>query len=110
MWTAREPKLTRSGDWSLPKVVLCGGDHRFHRASAAALAISRRRASCDAERSVDGFDGPVDSRSKRGNRRGNHGWLAASPAQLNLGNMYDTGRGVPQDYAEALRWYRLAAE
>ena len=24
--------------------------------------------------------------------------------------MYDTGRGVPQDYAEALRWYRLAAE
>ncbi len=38
------------------------------------------------------------------------GWLAASPAQLNLGNMYDTGRGVPQDYAEALRWYWLAAE
>ena len=78
MWAAREPKLTRSGDWSLPKVVLCDDDHRFHRASAAALAISRRRASCDAERSVDGFDGPVDSRSKRGNRRGNHGWLAAS--------------------------------
>ena len=24
--------------------------------------------------------------------------------------MYDTGRGVPQDDAEALRWYRLAAE
>ena len=24
--------------------------------------------------------------------------------------MYGTGKGVPQDYAEALRWYRLAAE
>ena len=31
-------------------------------------------------------------------------------AQCNLGYMYDTGRGVPQDYKEALRWYRLAAE
>ena len=24
--------------------------------------------------------------------------------------MYADGRGVPQDYAEALRWYRLATE
>ena len=24
--------------------------------------------------------------------------------------MYDNGRGVPQDDAEAVRWYRLAAE
>lgn len=24
--------------------------------------------------------------------------------------MYDNGRGVPQDYAKALKWYRLAAE
>ncbi len=24
--------------------------------------------------------------------------------------MYETGRGVAQDYAEALKWYRLAAE
>jgi TPR repeat protein len=24
--------------------------------------------------------------------------------------MYDTGQGVPQDYQEAERWYRLAAE
>ena len=31
-------------------------------------------------------------------------------AQFNLGNMYDQGKGVPQDYAEAVRWYRLAAE
>jgi TPR repeat protein len=31
-------------------------------------------------------------------------------AQYNLGIVYDTGKGVPQDYTEAVRWYRLAAE
>jgi hypothetical protein len=24
--------------------------------------------------------------------------------------MYGTGTGVPQDYAEAVKWYRMAAE
>ena len=27
-----------------------------------------------------------------------------------LGVMYNEGRGVPQDYAEAAKWYKLAAE
>ncbi len=27
-----------------------------------------------------------------------------------VGNPYDTGRGVAQDYGEAVRWYRRAAE
>ena len=31
-------------------------------------------------------------------------------AQHNLGVMYHNGQGVPKDYAEAARWYRLAAE
>ncbi len=31
-------------------------------------------------------------------------------AQYNLGLMYDTGYGVPQDYEEALKWYKKAAE
>src|SRR5271165_6495694 len=31
-------------------------------------------------------------------------------AQSNLGYMYATGHGVPQDDKEAVRWYRLAAE
>ena len=31
-------------------------------------------------------------------------------AQGNLGHMYRFGQGVPQDYAEAVRWHRLAAE
>ena len=31
-------------------------------------------------------------------------------AQNNLGVMYNKGLGVPQDNAEAMRWYRRAAE
>ncbi len=31
-------------------------------------------------------------------------------AQAKLGLFYDVGLGVPQDYAEAVRWYRKAAE
>ena len=31
-------------------------------------------------------------------------------AQFNLGYMYDTGEGVPENDAEAVRWYRMAAE
>ena len=31
-------------------------------------------------------------------------------AQLNLGVMYANGEGVPEDDAEAARWYRLAAD
>jgi TPR repeat protein len=31
-------------------------------------------------------------------------------AQFNLGVTYEFGKGVPQDYAEAAKWYRLAAE
>ena len=30
-------------------------------------------------------------------------------AQNNLGEMYANGRGVPKDYGEAIKWYRLAA-
>ena len=31
-------------------------------------------------------------------------------AQKNLGNMYANGQGVPQDYVQAVKWYRLAAD
>lgn len=31
-------------------------------------------------------------------------------AQLNLGWCYENGEGVPQDYIEAVKWYRKAAE
>ena len=31
-------------------------------------------------------------------------------AQYNLGVMYDNGLGVPENDAEAVKWYRLAAE
>lgn len=31
-------------------------------------------------------------------------------AQYGLGTMYDNGQGVPQDYAETVKWYRTAAD
>ena len=30
-------------------------------------------------------------------------------AQFHLGFMYERGQGVPQDYAEAVKWFNLAA-
>jgi len=30
-------------------------------------------------------------------------------SQYNLGVMYDNGKGVRQDYTEAMKWYKLAA-
>ena len=35
---------------------------------------------------------------------------AFAQAQFNLGAMYFKGDGVPQDYKEAVKWWRLAAE
>ena len=31
-------------------------------------------------------------------------------AQFNLGIAYGNGQGVPQDYAESMKWFRMAAE
>lgn len=31
-------------------------------------------------------------------------------AQNNIGVMYENGQGVPQDYKQALHWYKMAAE
>ncbi len=33
-----------------------------------------------------------------------------APTQHSLGDMYANGHGVPEDSAEAVRWYRMAAE
>jgi uncharacterized protein len=35
---------------------------------------------------------------------------AASKAMANLGNLYASGRGVPQDYAEAAKWYQRSVD
>jgi uncharacterized protein len=37
-------------------------------------------------------------------------YQADPDAQANLGAMYANGRGVPQDYAQAVVWYRQAGE
>ena len=36
--------------------------------------------------------------------------LGDAIAQYNLGLMYEQGKGVPQDYKEAVKWYRKSAE
>jgi hypothetical protein len=36
--------------------------------------------------------------------------LGDADAQCKLGKMYENGRGVAQDYAEAVKWYRKSAE
>jgi len=57
---------------------------------------------------VIGFSGGASGQdfeeTKRAAEQGNAG------AQYNLGVMYRRGDGVPEDDAEAVRWYRLAAE
>ena len=49
--------------------------------------------------SVDDFES-VKEAAEQG-----HAW-----AQFNLGVMYANGEGIPEDDAEAVRWYRKAAE
>ena len=36
--------------------------------------------------------------------------LGDASAQFKMALMYDRGKGMPQDYAEAVRWYRKSAE
>ena len=46
-------------------------------------------------------------------QRAGSDWAAdqgVAEAQYTLGGIYREGHGVPQDYAEAVRWYRLAAD
>jgi len=38
------------------------------------------------------------------------GRAGTTSAQAYLGFMFETGRGVPQNYTEAAMWYRRAAE
>ena len=35
---------------------------------------------------------------------------ASASAQYYLGNMYDNGQGVLQDYSKTVKWYRLSAK
>lgn len=37
-------------------------------------------------------------------------WVEVPEKQFILGNVYYKGEGTPQDFAEAARWYRLAAD
>ena len=57
---------------------------------------------------IIGFSGGVSGQDFQETKRLAERGLAF--AQVNLGLMYDNGDGVPENDAEAVRWYRLAAE
>ena len=57
---------------------------------------------------IIGFSGGVSGQDFQETKRLAERGLAF--AQVNLGLMYDNGEGVPENDAEAVRWYRLAAE
>jgi uncharacterized protein len=49
--------------------------------------------------------------TREGRRAHEHGrHEGEARAQWGVGNMYYRGRGVPENYAEAMKWFRLAAE
>jgi len=59
----------------------------------------------------DGLDdykrGDYQTALKKWRRLANLGW---NNAEYNLGVMYEKGRGVAQDYKQAVRWYRKAGD
>ena len=57
---------------------------------------------------IIGFSGGVSGQDYQETKRLAERGLAF--AQVNLALMYDNGEGVPENDAEAVRWYRLAAE
>jgi TPR repeat protein len=53
---------------------------------------------------------PAATEAKRRSSTGAHSGGAGNvPAQYSLGLAYEKGKGVPQDYQEAVKWYRIAA-
>jgi hypothetical protein len=57
---------------------------------------------------VFGACGPAPAQTLPETRLAADHWDAGE--QNNLGVMYAQGQGVPQDYAQAVKWYRLAAD
>jgi TPR repeat protein len=62
-----------------------------------------------------GFDEGMAAAGRRDYIAAAEEWLPLAEqghvgAQYNIGVLYDQGLGVPQDFGEATKWYRLAAE
>jgi len=74
----------------------------IHALVVLTVAVASARAEAPIDRRAHGRDeaGGVASLARRGDAR----------AQTELGFMYATGRGVPQNFERAVDWYRRAAE
>jgi len=63
----------------------------------------------------DNYQGGLDAFNQEDYKKAFKLWLPLAEqnhaqAQLNLGFMYENGKGVPQDHKESVKWYRLSAE
>jgi TPR repeat protein len=76
---------------------------------ALSLALSALQVSADAfDDALSAYQsGDFDTAAKAFRKLAERGDVVA---QYNLGTMYENGKGIPQDYAEAVRWYTRAAE
>ena len=80
---------------------------------ALSLALSAPQVSADAfedafDDALSAYDrGEFDTVAKTLRKLADQGF---APAQSFLGEMYEYGEGVSQNYEEALKWYLLAAE
>ena len=72
-----------------------------------ALALVALFAACDAVQQSSGVEEPTPLQVEALRDLAEQG---DASAQNNLGLLYDLGTGVPQDHAEAVKWYRMAAE
>ena len=93
----RATKLRSPEDWSVFMAVL-----------SSAWFVRHNREPW--ERYTETFCGVYSAEVECTNRDQAAAEQGDAEAQFNLGVMYRDGEGVPQDEAEAVRWFRLAAE
>ena len=96
--TDNERKKTRAGDGDGR---VCMSRHVLTTVAVAVLSLSALSAPVHAQEPSAAQE-LADLRAKAE--------AGDTSAQFTLGRMYAIGEGVPQDAAEAVRWFRLAAE
>ena len=96
---------TSSLDTDSSSSVIIAGD------SAGTGPVAARIIRWPRDSPVSECDQSCSQSGSRGSRcKGRHADQGIPQAQFNMGVCYSTGKGVAQDYKEAVRWYRKAAD
>ena len=99
-------------DWAAARAAHARGDYatelRIYRRLADAGRRARRRTTSASSTSAVSACRRATPRPSSGIGRPRS--KASANAQNNLGVMYEMGHGVPKDPAEAVKWYRCAAD